>query len=87
MQEWCVGQVQLLLAVFANVVLSVALVFVNKAIVYYFSFRFMTVLSCLHFIASSMMTMLLVIFACVPFKMVNNYFHIFRISLVSALPL
>lgn len=83
MEQWCIDHVQLVLAVLANVILSVGLVFVNKAIVFYFNFRFMTVLSCLHFLASSMMAMLLVVFSCVPFKLVNNYFHLFRIALVS----
>ena len=70
------------LAILLNIILSVMLVFCNKALVTYYNFRFMTVLSCMHFIAAFMMCACLVLCGCIPFKSVNNYFHIFRIALV-----
>lgn len=71
----------------SNFILSILLVLINKAIVVQFQFKYMTVLSTLHFMVSALVCMGGVMCSYIPYRQVNNYFHVFRIALVSFLPL
>ena len=66
-----------------NIVLSVTLVLINKRIVIAYDFRFMTLLSGLHFIASFLACLILTITGLLKYKTVNSYASIFKISVVT----
>ncbi len=69
-------------SILCNIILSVMLVLVNKHITSKFAFRFMTVLTGLHFTTSFLVCFILLVFGCMRYKSVNSYSNIFRISLV-----
>lgn len=69
-------------AVISNIICSILLVLVNKRLVVNFDFDYMIVLTGLHFLASFLMCFLLTVLKFSKYKSVNNYFSIFRISLV-----
>lgn len=66
-----------------NVVLSIALVLVNKRIVVVENFRFMTVLTCLHFYASFIGCCIMLAFSLMKYKQVKDYSCVIRIALAS----
>lgn len=71
------------LAITANVILSVILVMLNKQLVVRYQFSFMSLLTGMHFLASLVACIVLVLVGFIRFKPVKNYFSIFRIALVS----
>ena len=72
-----------ILAVAANIVFSIVLVILNKRLVVDFHFKFMTVLSGLHFAVSFLLCLVFIICGFLKYKSVNSFWSIFRISLVS----
>lgn len=70
-------------AVLSNILFSIVLVLLNKRLVVDFHFKFMTVLSGLHFAVSFLLCVVFIVFGLLKYKSVNNYWSIFRISLVS----
>jgi predicted neutral ceramidase superfamily lipid hydrolase len=71
-----------LLAIFSNIAFSIVLVLLNKRLVVEFHFKYMTVLSGLHFAASFLVCMVMIVAGVQKYKSVNSYWSIFRISLV-----
>jgi uncharacterized membrane protein len=71
-----------LLAIFSNIAFSIVLVLLNKRLVVEFRFKYMTVLSGLHFAASFLVCMVMIVAGVQKYKSVNSYWSIFRISLV-----
>jgi hypothetical protein len=71
-----------LLVIVSNVMLSSALVIVNKVLAQQYHFSYMTLLATFHFSSSLLLSMLLVLTGWVTYKPVNNYFSIMRIALV-----
>ncbi|RYG66082.1 hypothetical protein EON64_10555 [archaeon] len=69
----------------ANVLLSASLVMLNKHLVLKYQFDFMSLLTALHFLASLMACIVMVLFGCIRFKPVKSYMCIFRIALGSLL--
>lgn len=63
--------------------MSVFLVLVNKQLVSFFNFRFMTVLTGLHFMVAFFSCLIMLLTGHLQYKSVRNYWSIFRISLVS----
>jgi hypothetical protein len=74
----------LLLVIPCNVLLSVCLVLLNKQLVVRYQFDFMGLLTGMHFLASLMATILLVLVGFIKFKPVKSYLSIFRIATVSS---
>jgi len=74
------------LAVAANIVFSIVLVLLNKRLVVDFQFKFMTVLSGLHFAVSFLLCVVFIICGLLKYKSVNSYWSVFRISLVMCSP-
>eukprot|EP01031_Cornospumella_fuschlensis_P044248 gene44248-54109_t len=71
--------------ILANVALSVALVMLNKHLVLKYQFDFMSLLTALHFLASLMACIVMVLVGCIRYKPVKSYLCIFRIALGSLL--
>lgn len=61
---------------------SIVLVLLNKRLVVDFQFKFMTVLSGLHFAVSFLLCVVFIICGLLKYKSVNSYWSVFRISLV-----
>ena len=72
-----------ILLILCNIVLSIALVLVNKRIVVSYDFNFMTVLTGFHFAASMFSGFIFLALGYMKYRTVNSYFNIFRIAMVS----
>jgi hypothetical protein len=70
----------------SNIILSIALVLLNKRLIVEDKFQYMTVLSGLHFSSTFLISFLFIVFGAMKYKSVNNYWSVFRISLVSSFP-
>eukprot|EP01039_Chlorochromonas_danica_P004390 gene4390-4811_t len=65
----------------SNVLLSVSLVMANKVLVERLDFPFMSVLTGLHYLSCMLLCLVLLPMGCMRYKLVKNYFFIFRIAL------
>ena len=65
-----------------NICLSVLLVLVNKHLAVKEGFRFMAVLTGMHFYSCFMASCLFLALSLIHYKSVNNYSYVFRIALV-----
>lgn len=74
-----------ILAVIGNVVSAVALILTNKRIVVVENFRFMSLLTGLHFYFSFIVCCGLLLMGTFQYKAVSNYASLFKICLVSSL--
>lgn len=77
--------VLLALAVVLNIAFSIALILLNKHLVVACQFKFMTVLSGLHFATAFLVCVTFTVFGIQKYQPVNNYWSVIRISLVSVL--
>ncbi len=69
-------------AVVANILISIVLVLLNKQLVVAYRFKFMTILSGLHFGSGFMVCLMFILLGITKYKAVNSYWSVFRISLV-----
>ena len=70
-------------AVVLNILCSIVLILLNKHLVVAFQFKFMTVLSGLHFATAFIVCITFIMLGLQKYKPVNSYWSVFRISLVS----
>jgi solute carrier family 35 protein E3 len=71
------------MVVMSNIGSAVVLILVNKRVVTLHKFRFMSVLSGIHFYFSFITCLILMGFGMIHYKPVNNYLHLLRIALGS----
>lgn len=72
------------LGIIGNVVAAVGIILVNKTVIVVHDFKFMTVLSCLHFYVTFFSCCVFLMAGVLRYKAVNNYNYVLRISMVSA---
>jgi hypothetical protein len=72
------------MVVMSNIGSAVVLILINKRVVTLHKFRFMSVLSGIHFYFSFITCLILLGFGLIHYKPVNNYLHLLRIALVSS---
>ena len=83
MLEFLTLDISSVMSVFGNILSSVALILINKRIIVVDEFRFMTLLSGLHFYVSFLTCCIFLLCGLLRYKAVNKYSSVIFISMVS----